>query len=45
MRKALRLNNVPAGDYWLKAFLPSEKMLQVRVSVADGKTATVNLAR
>ena len=39
------LNNVPAGDYWLKAFLPSEKMLQVRVSIADGKTATVNLAR
>ena len=39
------LNNVPAGDYWLKAFLPSERVLKVRVSIADGKTSTVNLAR
>lgn len=39
------LNNVPAGDYWLKAFLPSERVLQARVSIADGKTTAVNLAR
>jgi plastocyanin len=37
------LNNVPAGEYWLKAFLPSEKILQTRVRVADGKMTTVNL--
>src|SRR5574341_1360684 len=39
------LNNVPAGEYWLKAFLPSEKTLQARVSIADGKTTSVNLTR
>lgn len=39
------LSNVPAGEYWLKAFLPSEKILQARVSIADGKTTTVNLTR
>jgi plastocyanin len=39
------LKNVPAGEYWLKAFLPSETILQVRVSIADGKASVVNLAR
>ena len=39
------LKNVPAGDYWLKAFLPSERILKVRVSIADGKASVVNLAR
>ena len=39
------LNNVPAGDYWLKAFLPSERIIRVRVSIADGKSTAVNLTR
>ena len=39
------LNNIPAGEYWLKAFLPSERMLKVRVSITDGKTTVVNLTR
>lgn len=39
------INDIPAGGYWLKAFLPSERTLQVRVSIADGKTTAVNLAR
>ena len=38
------LNHVPAGDYWLNAFLPSERILKVRVSIADGKTSAVDLA-
>ena len=37
------LSNVPAGDYWLKAFLPSEKVLKARVSIADGKISSVDL--
>ena len=39
------LNNVPAGNYLLKAFLPSERVLQVRVSITDGKTTVANLTR
>ena len=38
------LNDVPAGNYWLKAFLPSERILQVRVSITDGKKSAVDLA-
>jgi plastocyanin len=39
------LKDVPPGEYWLKAFLPSERVLQARVSVADGKTTAVDLKR
>ena len=38
------LTGIPAGTYTLKAFLPSEKILQSRVTVVDGKTQTVDLA-
>jgi plastocyanin len=38
------LSDIPAGEYWLKAFLPSEKVLQARVSIRDGKKASINLA-
>ncbi len=39
------LNNIPAGEYRLKAFLPSEATLESRVNLAEDKTITVNLAR
>jgi plastocyanin len=39
------LKDVPPGEYWLKAFLPSERVLQTRVSVADGKTTEADLNR
>ncbi len=39
------LKGVPAGEYTLKALLPSEKTLEARVSVQDGKTTQVRLAR
>ena len=38
------LSDIPAGEYSLKAFLPSEKVLQARVSIHDGKKASINLA-
>ncbi len=39
------LKNVPPGEYWLRAFQPSERLLQQRVTVVEGKTMTINLAR
>jgi hypothetical protein len=39
------LKNVPPGEYWLRVFQPSEKLLQERVTVTDGKTTTINLSR
>ncbi len=39
------LSNIPAGEYRLKAFLPSEVTLESRVSIAEGKIINVNLAR
>ncbi|MEZ5384249.1 MAG: carboxypeptidase regulatory-like domain-containing protein [Prosthecobacter sp.] len=39
------LKNVPPGEYWLRVFQPSEKLLQERVTVSEGKTTTVNFSR
>lgn len=39
------LRNVPPGEYRLRVFQPSEKLLQSQVTVSDGKTATVNFSR
>lgn len=39
------LKNIPPGEYWLRAFQPSEKLMQQRVTVTEGKTTTVNLTR
>jgi hypothetical protein len=39
------LNNIPPGDYSLKIFQPSERLIQQRVTVTDGQTNTVNLTR
>jgi plastocyanin len=39
------LKNVPPGEYWLRVFQPSEKLLQERVTVTEGQTTTVNLSR
>ncbi len=39
------LKNVPPGEYRLRVFQPSEKLLQAHVTVSDGKTATVNFSR
>lgn len=36
---------VPAGDYTIKALLPSEKTLQAKVTVRDGQTTQVKLAQ
>ncbi len=38
-----RLTGVPPGDYVIKAFLPSEKTIEAKVSVRDGKTARADL--
>lgn len=38
------LSDIPAGEYSLKAFLPSEKVLQTRVSIHDGKKSSITLA-
>ena len=42
---AFTLAGIPAGDYTLKALLPSEKTLETRVSVRDGQTTQARLAR
>lgn len=39
------LKNIPAGEYTLRAFQPSEKLLEQRVTVKDGQTTTINLSR
>lgn len=39
------LSGIPAGDYTLKALLPSDKTLEARVTVRDGQTTRVQLAR
>ena len=38
------LKNIPPGEYWLRAFQPSERLLQQRVTVTEGKTTTATLA-
>lgn len=39
------LGEIPAGEYRIKAFLPSEETLESRVTIVDGSTAHVELAR
>ena len=39
------LNNIPAGEYWLRIFQPSERRIQERVTVMDGQTNTLNFTR
>ena len=39
------LNNIPAGEYWLRIFQPSERRIQERVRVRDGQTNTFNFTR
>ena len=39
------LKNIPPGEYWLRVFQPSEKLLQERVTVTEGQTTKVNLSR
>jgi hypothetical protein len=39
------LKNIPPGEYWLRVFQPSEKLLQERVTVSEGKTTKVNFSR
>lgn len=39
------LKNIPPGEYWLRVFQPSERLLQQRVTVEEGKTTQANLAR
>lgn len=36
------LKNIPAGEYWLRIFQPSERRIQERVTVMDGQTNTLN---
>jgi plastocyanin len=42
MTGKFRLPNVPAGEHLLKVLLPSEKTLEMRVTVVDGKTTKAN---
>lgn len=37
------LSDIPAGEYTLHAFLPSEKTLETRVTIAPGQTTTMDL--
>jgi len=42
---AFTLPKVPAGEYTIKALLPSEKTVQSKITVRDGQTTQVKLAR
>jgi plastocyanin len=42
---AFELAGVPAGEYRIKALLPSEETLQSRVTVVDGNAVQISLAR
>ena len=39
------LRNIPPGEYRIKAFLPSEKTLESRIRIDEGKTISINLPR
>ena len=40
-----KLSGVPAGDYVLKAYLPSEHTVEMPVQIIDGKSVKVELKR
>lgn len=40
-----KIGGVPAGEYQIKALMPSEKTVQAKVTVTDGKAAPVQLSR
>lgn len=40
-----KISGLPPGDYVIKAMLPSEKTVQSRVTVTEGKTTPVQLSR
>lgn len=40
-----KISGIPAGEYQLKAMLPSEKIVQSTITISDGKTTSAQLAR
>ena len=40
-----KITGIPAGEYQLKAMLPSEKTVQSTITISDGKTVSVQLSR
>lgn len=44
-RGGFKLSKVPSGDYTLKAFLPSERVIEMPVEITNGKTTKVELKR
>ena len=40
-----KITGIPAGEYQLKAMLPSEKIVQSTIIISDGKTTSAQLAR
>jgi plastocyanin len=44
-RGGFKITKVPAGDYTLKAFLPSERVVEMPVKIRDGNATKVELKR
>lgn len=44
-RGRFKITGIPAGEYQLKAMLPSEKIVQSTITISDGKTTQAQLAR
>lgn len=44
-RGGFKITGIPAGEYEIKAMLPSEKQVKSTVVISDGKTAQVQLSR
>lgn len=44
-RGRFKISGIPAGEYQIKALLPSEKEVKSSVVISDGKTAQVQLSR
>lgn len=40
-----KITHIPPGEYTMKAMLPSEKTVQTRLTIIEGKTSQVQLAR
>ena len=40
-----KITGIPAGDYEIKALLPSEKQITSAVTIRDGQTTTIQLSR